>query len=110
METLGYRARGECLDAPIPGTPGRFYFSKDTNGVRSHQVHVCAKGHREIVDKLAFRDYLCAHECVAAAYGDLKQRVAADHRFDIVGYIRSKDDFVKSALVTARRWYERVKQ
>src|ERR1700676_2006141 len=29
MEALGYRARAECLDAPIPGTPGRFYFSKD---------------------------------------------------------------------------------
>ena len=42
MEGLGYRVRGECLDAIIPGTPGRFYFSKDTNGVRSHHVHgVC---------------------------------------------------------------------
>ena len=74
MEALGYCARGECLDAPIPGTPGRFYFSKDTNGVRSHQVHVCAKGHREILDKLAFRDYLRANECKAAAYGNLKRR------------------------------------
>jgi GrpB-like predicted nucleotidyltransferase (UPF0157 family) len=106
MEALGYRARGECLDAPIPGTPGRFYFSKDTNGVRSHQVHVCAKGHREILDKLAFRDYLRANKCEAAAYGDLKRRVAVDHRFDIVEYIRGKDDFVKSVLVNARRWYE----
>ena len=108
LEALGYRARGECLDAPIPGTPGRFYFSKDTNGVRSHQVHVCAEGHREILDKLAFRDYLRAHECEAAAYGDLKRRVAVDHPFDIVGYIRAKDDFVKSALVDALRWYERA--
>jgi GrpB-like predicted nucleotidyltransferase (UPF0157 family) len=30
MEGLGYRVRGECLDALIPGTPSRFYFTKDT--------------------------------------------------------------------------------
>ena len=29
MQDVGYRVRGECLDAPIPGTPGRFYFSKE---------------------------------------------------------------------------------
>ena len=34
MEDVGYRVRGECLDATIPGTPGRFYFTKETNGVR----------------------------------------------------------------------------
>ena len=53
MEDVGYRVRGECLDATIPGTPGRFYFTKETNGVRSHHVHVYAKGHWEIPDKHA---------------------------------------------------------
>jgi len=38
MEGLGYRVRGECLDAVIPGTPGRFYFSKDNDGVRTYHV------------------------------------------------------------------------
>jgi GrpB-like predicted nucleotidyltransferase (UPF0157 family) len=105
MEALGYRVRGECLDAPVPGTPGRFYFSKDTNGVRSHHVHICAKGHREILDKLAFRDYLRANESVALAYADLKRRLAVDHHFDNIGYMRGKDDFIKSVLGDARRWY-----
>ncbi len=27
MQALGYRVRGECLDAEIPGTAGRFYFT-----------------------------------------------------------------------------------
>src|ERR1700692_2868756 len=27
MQSCGYECRGECLDAPIPGTSGRFYFS-----------------------------------------------------------------------------------
>ena len=106
MELLGYRVRGECLDAEIPGTPGRFYFTKETNGVRSHHTHVCAKGHQEIFDKLAFRDYLRANREVAIAYAELKRRAAIDHRFDNIGYMRAKDSFVKSTLVDARRWYE----
>lgn len=106
MEDVGYRVRGECLDAPIPGTPGRFYFTKETNGVRSHHVHVCANGHKEILDKLAFRDYLRAHRNKAAAYGELKRRIAAQYRFDNIGYMHAKDDFVKATLLEARRWYE----
>ena len=104
MEQLGYRVRGECLDAEIPGTPGRFYFTKDTNGVRSHHAHVCAEGHQEIGDKLAFRDYLRAHHDVAALYAELKKRAAIDHRFDNIGYMRAKDAFVKSTVADARRW------
>ena len=66
MEALGYRVRGECLDAEVPGTPGRFYFSKDQDGRRTHHTHACAVGHVEIADKLAFRDYLRAHPRRAA--------------------------------------------
>jgi len=105
MEAVGYRVRGECLDAPVPGTPGRFYFSKETNGVRTHHVHACAQGHHEILDKLAFRDYLRAHSGAAAAYGDLKRRLAAEHCLDNIGYMRAKDACVKSTLAEARRWY-----
>ena len=106
MEDAGYRVRGECLDAPIPGTPGRFYFTKETNGVRSHHVHVCAKGHREIFDKLAFRDYLRAHSSKAAAYGELKRRIAAQYLFDNIGYMHAKNGFVKTTLLEARSWCE----
>jgi GrpB-like predicted nucleotidyltransferase (UPF0157 family) len=105
MERLRYRVRGECLDAEIPGTPGRFYFSKETDGGRTHHTHVCAKGHQDIFDKLAFRDYLRAKSEVAVAHENLKRRAAADHRFDNIGYMRAKDDFVKTTLADARRWY-----
>src|ERR1044072_3192132 len=105
MEDAGYRVRGECLDATIPGTPGRFYFTKETHGVRSHHVHVYAKGHWEISDKLAFRDYLRSHSDKATAYGELKRRIAAQHRFDNIGSMRAKDGYVKSTLLEARGWY-----
>jgi GrpB-like predicted nucleotidyltransferase (UPF0157 family) len=104
MEALGYRIRGECLDAEIPGTPGRFYFSKNRGERRTHQVHVCAVGHSEIADKLAFRDYLRAHPRRAAEYGALKQRLALRHRHDSFGYMRGKDDFVRTVLREAREW------
>src|SRR5438128_8106897 len=102
MERVGYRVRGECLDAEVPGTPGRFYFSKDTGALRTHQVHACAAGHPEIADKLAFRDYLRAHSHRAAEYGALKRDLALRHRHDIVGYMRGKDAFIRAALDEAR--------
>src|SRR5215510_6451868 len=87
MEQLRYRVRGECLDAEVPGTPGRFYFSKDTDGVRTHQVHACAVGHPEVADKLAFRDFLRAHPECASDYGSLKRRLAVLNRHDTIGYM-----------------------
>jgi GrpB-like predicted nucleotidyltransferase (UPF0157 family) len=108
MEGLGYRVRGECLDAEVPGTPGRFYFSKDTGGARTHHVHVCAVGHPEITDKLAFRDYLRVHPHRAAEYGALKERLALNHRHDTVGYMRGKDGFIRSMLDEARHWAQSI--
>src|SRR5205085_11751715 len=104
MEALGYRVRGECLDAEIPGTPGRFYFTKDTAGSRTHHVHVSALGHPEIADKLAFRDYLRANRERAMEYGILKQGLATDHRRDNIGYMRGKHAFVRTLLDEARQW------
>jgi GrpB-like predicted nucleotidyltransferase (UPF0157 family) len=104
MQQLGYRTRGECLENPIPGTPGRFYFSKDTDRVRTHQVHVCQEGHADIEDKLAFRDYLRSHREEAQAYSSLKERLAAEHRQDIVGYIQGKDAFVQGIVAQAQVW------
>lgn len=104
MEQLGYRVRGECLDAEIPGIPGRFYFSKDTLGTRTHHVHVYADGHADIADKLALRDYLRAHPRRAAAYGAIKRELAIEHRHDNIGYMRGKDAFVKALIEEARQW------
>ncbi len=110
MRALGYRPRGECLDNSIPGTPGRFYFSKDTDGARSHQVHVCQEGHADIQDKLAFRDYLRLHREEAQAYGMMKERLAARHRDDIVGYIQGKEAFVQNIIARAQLWRHKAQR
>ena len=102
MNGLGYRVRGECLEAF--GTPGRFYFSKDTNGIRTYQAHVMEAGHPETREKLAFRDYLRAHPHEAAAYGDLKRRLVGTNTQGIAEYIRGKDGFVKTLIQRAAAW------
>src|SRR2546423_4459534 len=104
MEALGYRDRGECLDAEIPGTPGRFYFSKDQGGKRTHHTHVCAVGHVEIADKLAFRDYLRTNPRRAAEYGALKHELARRYRLDNIGYMRGKDPLIRTILEEAQQW------
>src|SRR5437773_11103368 len=104
MEGLGYRVRGECLDAEVPGTPGRFYFSKEQAGTRTHHTHVCAVGHVEIVEKLAFRDYLRAHPRRAAEYRALKQDLARRYRRDNIGYMHGKDAFIRTLFKDAPQW------
>lgn len=96
---LGYAPRGECLDAG--GTPGRFYYSKNSEGLRSHQLHVCQTGHCEIASMLAFPRYLRHNPAVRDQYQALKQRAAAANRGDIVGYIAAKHDFVRATTARA---------
>jgi GrpB-like predicted nucleotidyltransferase (UPF0157 family) len=102
MERLGYRVRGECLDAEVPGTRGRFYFSKDTAGVRTHQAHVCAADHPHVTDLLVFRDYLRSHPTRATEYGTLKRDLAHRHRNDNIAYMRGKNAFIRTLLEEAR--------
>jgi GrpB-like predicted nucleotidyltransferase (UPF0157 family) len=52
------------------------------------------------------RDLLCAHSNKAAAYGELKRSIAAQYRFDNIGFMHATDSFVKSTLIEARRWFE----
>lgn len=49
---------------------------------------------------------LGANSSKAAAHGKLKRRIAAEYRFDNMGYLHSNDALVKTTLLEARRWYE----
>jgi GrpB-like predicted nucleotidyltransferase (UPF0157 family) len=40
MEALGYRVRGECLDAEIPGTPGALFLQQGS-WRRAHSQGAC---------------------------------------------------------------------
>lgn len=103
MIDLGYTPRGECLDAG--GTPGRYYYSKDTDGVRTHQVHICNRSHFQIPEILYFARYLREHPETASMYANVKTRAAAENRYDIAGYIRAKDPFIKNTITRALEEY-----
>ena len=102
MMSLGYRPRGECLEAF--GTPGRFYYSKDTNGIRTHQAHVIQAGHFDIEQKLNVRDYLRAHPEVASRYGQLKACLVEENTRGMAEYIEGKNDFIKEHIEKAALW------
>lgn len=105
MAELGYDCRGECLNAPIPGTPGRYYFSKDVNGKRHSHVHVCHAGHFQIDELLALRDYLRTHPGAAQEYGTLKSNLAQQFAYDNHRYMKGKDAHIKQLISLALAWH-----
>ncbi|WP_061789607.1 GrpB family protein [Herbaspirillum rubrisubalbicans] len=81
------------------------YFRKDSaEGVRTHQVHAFQFGSPHIERHLAFRDYMNAHADAAAAYSELKQRLANAHPDDFVAYMDGKDAFIKEHEFSALAW------
>ena len=102
MRAAGYLPRGEN------GIPGRRYFRRETAGRHTHHVHVYQVGHPRVRDHLAFRDYLAAHPAQAAAYGALKQELAARYPRDIDAYQAGKGAFILMLVERALAWSERA--
>ena len=99
MADLGYEAMGEC------GIPGRRYFRKNNAlGEREFNVHIFAAGSAAIERHLAFRDFLIAHDDLAAEYSELKRRLARQHPDSIDLYMDGKDAFVKELERQAVAW------
>lgn len=101
MAVRGYEYRGEA------GIPGRQFFRKDTNGVRSHHVHIFEAGHPNIAVQINFRDYLRAHPAEAQAYSRLKQELAARFRHSPEEYTEAKTDFITHINQLAEDWRKR---
>ncbi len=97
MEGLGYLPRGEY------GIPGRRYYIKGLYH-RTHHVHAFREGSDNISRHLAFRDYLIAHPSIAAEYGELKARCAAECNNDSEKYCDCKDAFVRFHEKRALEW------
>jgi len=98
MTVMGYEHRGEA------GIPGRQFFRKDTDGVRSHHVHIYEAKHPDIATQLNFRDYLRAHPAEAQAYSQLKQKLAVRFRESPPEYTDAKTDFITNINQLAVDW------
>lgn len=77
------------------------WFCKPTPEFRTHHLHLVPVGSRMWIDKLAFRDYLRRNSDTAAAYAELKQRLAAGHRHDREAYTEAKGTFIREVLARA---------
>jgi GrpB-like predicted nucleotidyltransferase (UPF0157 family) len=99
MEAAGYEVMGEY------GIPGRRYFRKNhASGTRTHHVHVFAGNDPEIRRHLDFRDLLRAEPGIAAAYSELKLRLAREHAADVGAYLAGKSPFIQRIdAIAARR-------
>lgn len=92
MRDCGYIVLGEF------GIPGRRFFVKGCDEVRTHHVHCFTAGDPRVEEHLAFRDCLISRPDKAEAYGALKRSLARMHRYDIDAYMAGKEVFIRTIL------------
>ncbi len=100
FETLGYENKGEY------GIPGRQFFTRDTDGDRTHHLHVFQVGHPDIERHTVFRDFLRANPDAALEYEKLKEKLAKRFPKESGNYTAAKSDFILSMDEVARYWLE----
>jgi GrpB-like predicted nucleotidyltransferase (UPF0157 family) len=98
LEAIGYDYRAADT------VPERLFFAKESSPeYRTHHLNLTAQESGFWKNQLAFRDYLRAHDQVAAEYGELKKHLAAlyaqTHQLDRDG----KTEFVTSVQELAEK-------
>jgi GrpB-like predicted nucleotidyltransferase (UPF0157 family) len=101
LKELNYVSKGEY------GIPGRQFFTKDTDGERSHHLHVFQQGHPDIERHLVFRDFLRANPEAAHEYEIIKEKLAKRFPKESGSYTEAKSDFILSMDEVARYWLEK---
>ncbi len=110
MQRLGYsQALDISRDHRPPDDDGpetdwfKLYFRAPSGQRRTH-THVRVLGRPNQRYALLFRDYLIAHPTTAAAYGELKRRLALALRNPDEDYPDVKDPAVDLIYLPAQRW------
>jgi GrpB-like predicted nucleotidyltransferase (UPF0157 family) len=83
------------------GMPGRLFFYRDRDGVRSHHLHVVQAETLATRNELLLRDYLRAHPADAARYAALKRSLAAASMSGD-SYTRAKTELIQELTDSAR--------
>ena len=97
---IGYEYLGEF------GIAGRRYLCKGGDE-RTHQLHIFqADDWNNIGRHLAFRNYMRNHETERNEYAKLKKALAQEFPYDIDGYCKRKEDFVREAERCALSQYD----
>lgn len=88
--------------------PRHRYFRPPPNQPRLVHIHVCQAGGKWELDHLLFRDYLRTHDPVRDSYGELKSRLAVEHRDDRLAYTDAKTSFILDTMEQARSWADQT--
>ena len=83
------------------------WFFTPPPGQRRTNIHVRIQGRANQRYPLLFRDYLCTHPATAAAYDELKRRLAL-HIADPLTYPDVKDPAVDLIYLAAEEWAEAI--
>ena len=98
-KSLGYEAMGE-----FGISDRRFFLKHNSDGVRTHHIHIYKADSPQIPRHLAFRDYMISHPESAREYNNLKRELAAKYPQNIDKYMDGKDGFIKLMDRKAAQW------
>ncbi len=98
MTSIGYESKGAY------GLPRRRFYMKGGD-FRTHHIHAYSKGDIELTRHIAFRDYLRVYPEIALKYAEVKQKAAMKNLWDIQGYMKAKNNFIKEIEQVALSWY-----
>lgn len=105
LESLGFESVGPY------GIEGRRYFRKsDSNGTRTHHLHVFEEGSPHVERHVAFRDYLIAHPKVAKEYSSLKEHLTRREAPTWGAYLDGKEPFIRRVEPLALDWFRKLKR
>ena len=98
-QSLNYEAMGE-----FGISDRRFFLKYNSDGERTHHIHIYKADSPQIPRHLAFRDYMISHPELAREYSNLKRELAAKYPLDIDKYMDGKDGFIKLIEREAAQW------
>jgi GrpB-like predicted nucleotidyltransferase (UPF0157 family) len=93
LTLAGYVHRGDL------GIEGREAFDGPSEPMK-HHLYAYAADNLALRNHILLRDYLRAHQSTAAAYGDLKKRLAREFAYDAKSYVEGKTNFILGILRT----------
>jgi GrpB-like predicted nucleotidyltransferase (UPF0157 family) len=88
----GYEVLGES------GIPGRHFVTRNSDGVRTHDIHIFQTGHTEIEQMILFRDRMRENPSEAEAYSIMKYELANQYRHDPIRYTQEKSEFIMNSI------------
>ena len=94
LERLGYQFEDV-------GMSNRLFYHRQAGGRRSHHLHIVTADTFENRNERIFRDHLLTHPQVAAEYGELKKRLAAQET-DGLAYTKAKTELIQRVVDSER--------